>query len=256
MTRAIATMGVKCKPRSFPLGGLPKADIACIREATVRIRERLNRQRDDFIETGKDLLKVKDKLEHGKFERWLDHEFTLSVRSAQLFMNAARWVTSLAADKCETVSHLSQKSIFLLSAPSTPAAVRERVIEEIEKTGRAEPVRIKMMIQEAKADTKGKVARARRRQRKQAISPRTARARERESQRCEEERQRREQANIARAKELAGVLARRLNTDEMSLLLDAINNWPGRAVLRDEIDKAQVIEKHTQEIGLGIGIPT
>ncbi len=68
-----------------------------------RVRQRIRRTTTDIIETGRDLLVVREKLEHGQFTDWLDTEFGMSDRSAQLYMRAAEW----AEGKTEMISDLS-----------------------------------------------------------------------------------------------------------------------------------------------------
>jgi hypothetical protein len=113
----------------FALSDLPAPIAAEVRDATARIKDRLRRQVEDIIETGRDLLEVKSKLEHGQFERWLAEEFGMTDRSARRFMQAATW----AEGKSDTVSVLTPTTIYMLSAKSTPDVVQEQVVERIEK---------------------------------------------------------------------------------------------------------------------------
>jgi hypothetical protein len=51
----------------------------------------------------------------------------MSVRSAQYFMQVARW----SEGKSAIIAHLPPEAIRLLSAPTTPAAIQEEVVEAI-----------------------------------------------------------------------------------------------------------------------------
>ena len=75
----------------FNYSDLPTPVAAEIEAATARIKGRLVRQVTDMIETGRDLLDVKSKLDHGQFEPWLYSEFGMAVRTAQRFMRASKW---------------------------------------------------------------------------------------------------------------------------------------------------------------------
>ncbi len=75
----------------FTYSDLPAPLAAEVQAVTARIKDRLTRQVADIIETGRDLIEVKEKLEHGQFERWLDSEFGMTVRTAQRFMRASEW---------------------------------------------------------------------------------------------------------------------------------------------------------------------
>lgn len=92
------------------------------RTTAERIQGRL---RTSYIETGADLLKIKDKLEFGLFGKWLRAEFGWSPRTAENFMNAARLY-----EIDETVSDLPATAVYKLSAPSTPARVRDEIIAD------------------------------------------------------------------------------------------------------------------------------
>ena len=107
---------------AFAYSDLPAPIAAEVRDATARIKDRLIK---DIIETGRDLLEVKSKLQHGQFEPWLSTEFNMTTRTAQKYMRAAEYF----ADKSELGSHLTPSTIYLLSAPSTPQAIQEKVVE-------------------------------------------------------------------------------------------------------------------------------
>ena len=78
--------------------------------------------------TGKDLLAVKDRLEHGLFLKWVEAEMGMTARTAQNFMQAAAHFGS----KSEIVSHLPPTTLYKLASPSTPAHVRETVLRRLD----------------------------------------------------------------------------------------------------------------------------
>ena len=130
----------------FTLSGLPAPVAEEVEAATARIKDRLDRQVKDIIETGRDLLDVKSKLDHGQFENWLIQEFSLTTRTARRFMQAATW----AEGKSDTVSVLTPTAIYLLSAPSTPESVAQNVIKAVESGEPAKPEVIRELIHKAK----------------------------------------------------------------------------------------------------------
>lgn len=96
-----------------------------VKEAAVRIRLRMSRTVEDIIEIGRDLIAVKKSLAHGQFERWVEAEFGMTIKTAQNFMN----VTAKFGAKSETVSLLPASVLYALAAPSTDNAVVEEVID-------------------------------------------------------------------------------------------------------------------------------
>ena len=131
----------------FTYTDLPAPVAAEVEAATTRIKDRMARTVTGIIETGRDLTEVKDKLEHGQFESWLNTSFNMTDRTARRFMQAATW----AEDKTDTVSVLTPTTIYMLSAKSTPDVVHDQVVERIEKGMPTEPERVRHLIKEAKS---------------------------------------------------------------------------------------------------------
>lgn len=160
-----------------------------LRAAADRIRDRV---RASVIETGLDLLQVKDRLEHGHFIAWLEAECALNDRTAQRMMTAARWVEG----KTDTLSYLPPTALYALSAPSTPTDVQERLVARIEAGESLAPDHIKAEIAQAKEEA----AKARKRAKlspKQIAAKKAAEARrekrlEKHDRQWEERRDRRE----------------------------------------------------------------
>ncbi|MEX0408550.1 DUF3102 domain-containing protein [Aquibium sp. LZ166] len=154
------------------------ADIADeARETADRIRKRMH---GSIIDTGKDLLAVKDKLGHGSFTGWLQQEFGWSERTAQNYMSAA----ALAAEY-ESVAVLQPTAIYSLAAKSTPASVPPAVVEEIKKGTIPSAAEIKERIAKARAEEAKKKAEARRLQKE---TPEQAAKRKKAEARAEQKR--------------------------------------------------------------------
>ena len=137
-----------------------------LREAADRIQALFRKEQIAIIETGTELLRVKGKLVHGQFGRWVDAEFGLSVSTAERYMRVA----DRLAGKIGTVTVLQPTTLYQLSAKSTPDAVVEEVVGLL---AAGEPLRdteIKSRIDAAKwaaklaeKKTLGEAVRARRR---------------------------------------------------------------------------------------------
>ncbi len=199
----------------FIFSDLPAPVAAELQAVTSRIKDRLIRQVTDIIETGRDLIEVKSKLDHGQFQSWLNLSFNMTVRTAQKYMQAAEWMTY----KSELSSHLTPNTIYLLSAPTTPEAAQRQVLGGLE-AGKVvnhrevcETVR-EVKHQEREAKKKQRLTRAERERRKAYL----------ERLRCQEEdeRQRILTAAMAVAREVAVVLVNKLSEDEIKKVDDAL----------------------------------
>jgi hypothetical protein len=99
------------------------ADTAALLKYTAdKIRQHQQRTSREIIEVGTDLIRVKEALGHGRFGEWLQAEFGWTIRTAQNYMRAS----DVFGTKCETVSYLPPKTLYLLSARSTRKTSSER----------------------------------------------------------------------------------------------------------------------------------
>jgi hypothetical protein len=101
-----------------------------VKEAAERIRQTVKRSIEDVITVGKDLLAVKEELDHGQFGRWLKAEFGWGERMAQNFMSVAERF----GPKSEIIAELTIQptAAYLLAAPSVPDEAREKAISMAE----------------------------------------------------------------------------------------------------------------------------
>jgi hypothetical protein len=91
------------------------------RAAITRIRARIH---SSLYEIGLDLIDMKSRMGHGKFGRWVAAELSISLRTAENYMKAAKFVEG----KSETVALFSPKAIYALAAPSAPPEVVQQVL--------------------------------------------------------------------------------------------------------------------------------
>ena len=224
---------------SFAYSDLPAPVAAELEAAAARIRERLTQQVRDILATGRDLLQIKDRLDHGQFESWLAHEFNMTGRTAQKYMRAAEWM----ADKSELSSFLSPTSVYMLSAKSTPDVVHDQIDERIQKGWPVEPERIRDLIKEAKVHERKAKNRKGKRQAREARKRRAARE-ERQRRKEEDERQHIETATIAVARQVADILVNKLSKDEINKVYDALGNFHmSKTMLRETITAASALGK-------------
>ena len=204
----------------FAYSDLPAPIAAEVRDATARIKNRLGRQVNDMIETGNDLIGVKSKTEHGQFERWLDSELGMNIRTAQRFMRAAEW----AEGKNDTVSHLPPTMVYLLSAPSTPESIQRQVLDDLEAGKPINQHEVRGAVAEAKFQERQEKTAEQRKTNLKRKKHNQARW-ERERQKEAEEQQRRDAAGKAVAREVADILSNKLSKDEIKIVYDALGNF-------------------------------
>jgi hypothetical protein len=187
--------------RAFDYSSLSDDVAKEARAVAERVRARQQGHIAAIIETGRDLAAVKERLEHGQFTAWLQAEFGMTDRTARNYMQASAQFDG----KTEIISDLPPTTIYQLSAPSTPAPIREAVIQRLEAGERVEPRDVHNMVWEAKQ--KAKEARADAKltegQRKRRVKREEKRRQEAEQWQHElEERKRQQEGAIVRARDL------------------------------------------------------
>jgi hypothetical protein len=134
----------------FDYAQLSRAVAQQARETARLIRERSRFVIKAIIDTGRDLIAIKDGLEHGQFSAWLAAECGMNLRSAQNWMNAARHFEG----KSETVSYLPARAIYQLAAKSTPEPIRNELIGRLEAGERLTAHEIDARIYHAREEAK------------------------------------------------------------------------------------------------------
>lgn len=127
---------------TFDYAALPKDVAADARQIAERIHIRTH---DYAIETGRDLLKIKDRLDHGLFEPWVTAEFDFTVRTAQNYMAAASAVL-----KYERLASLPLQALYQLGVSTVPDTVLASIAETVGVGGSVPTA----------ADVKGQIAAA------------------------------------------------------------------------------------------------
>lgn len=112
-------------PTAFDYTALPATTATALRKQAAKIKERVRATTAGIIEIGRDLIAVKQTLEHGQFSQWVEAECGFTARSAQNYMRAAEF----AEGKYETVAVLPPAVVYKLSAKKAPIEVVKQVIQ-------------------------------------------------------------------------------------------------------------------------------
>jgi hypothetical protein len=228
MSESLVPAPVHSLAPRFDYEGLDHLAARAAQDAANRIRQRMQAS---IIETGRDLLKIKEVLDHGQFGRWLKAEFNLTDRTARNFMNAAE----LADAKSEIVSVLPAATLYRLASPSTPDIARDNIIGRLEK---GETVTAKDVTDEigrrrdeqAEADRLTKIPP---KKLKRMQLSREQRERKLEADRLERERQ--AEAETEAARQAIGILRDRLDGDRFKEFAELIERSSYR--FEDEMRK-------------------
>lgn len=129
---------------AFDYGALSVDLAERARDVAGRIRSRAQRQIEAIIETGRDLLSIKDDLGHGNFGPWLQAEFGMTERTARRYMSAA----GEFGDKTDMVSDLPPSVVYELA--TSPEPVRETVVKRLEAGEKVGPVEVRDLVKQAK----------------------------------------------------------------------------------------------------------
>ncbi len=185
------------------------------------------------LEVGRQLLRAKDILPHGAFERWVQDVLDMKPRTARNHMNAARWLHGKPA----TVADLPPTVLYALSAPSAPAEVVQLVVDA---AAAGEPLNagaIEMQIHTAKhADAELKAAQRRTpgitREKLAANKVKGDQKWKAQQERETEERARAERETEERMRPLAAAIL--ACPGDVATMLEAVlsHHWTDREVLR------------------------
>lgn len=198
---------------AFAYDSLPAEAAADLRAVADRIRDRGRRATADLIEIGRDLIAVKKRLEHGAFLAWIESEFTMTDRTARNFMQAAAW----AEGKSETISDLPPTTVYLLSAPSTPPEVANKVVVALEAGQRVAPEIVSNMVKQARREADERKRKASQKElRRKRSTVECLKAKERQAERERKEAEERERALNKQVAEAVALLRKRLTPAELA----------------------------------------
>ena len=105
------------------------------------------RTRTHYLETGRDLIRATEILEHGKLGPWLKDNFGWSPSTARNYTNAAKLV-----DENAKIADLQPSAVMALAAPSVPESVKTAVLADLGAGKKATVAQIKAMIKASRPD--------------------------------------------------------------------------------------------------------
>lgn len=131
--------------KPFDYGDLKPSDAQEAQEVAARIRARMEAA---MLETGRDLARMKERLEHGNFLKWIKAEFAMTPRTAQKYMNAA----DVFSGKYEPSSYLPPSLLYDVASPSFPLDTREDVLQRLQPGERPDVPALVDMVKRAKQE--------------------------------------------------------------------------------------------------------
>jgi hypothetical protein len=199
----------------FDYGVLDTATATEASAAATRIRGYV---RSAVLDTGKDLLVIKEKMERGQFIAWVETECQINIRTAQRAMRAAQLV-----EKNDKLSYLPPDGLLALADRTAPEPSVAEIVRQIEAGEKPTAVEIKRRIGEAKQDANWAATLAK-------MSPRRRRGgarREAETKSEGLEREHREAERSVATDAAVKILVERLGDqlDEFLKLVDTASWW-------------------------------
>lgn len=155
---AVAIRAETAVAEAFDYSTLDKATASEARALAERVRSFERRAGREMVDLGGALLRMKDRLGHGRFLPWLQAEFGGKVRTAQRYME----MHEAFGSKYDTVSYLPPTTLQVLA--SAPNSAREEIVAEIEAGKQVPPAIVKSRVATA-------VAAAREADRRAKLSP-------------------------------------------------------------------------------------
>lgn len=132
----------------FDYQNIAPRDAAKCEQAVEKIAGYQRRMAGDIVAIGKELLSVKERLEHGQFGDWLEHYFKWSPATAKRMMQAAETFKTLNLSDLT----IDQSALYLLASDKCPDEIREEVIERAENGERITHASVKQALQDLVGD--------------------------------------------------------------------------------------------------------
>jgi hypothetical protein len=215
-------------PGGFDYAALsPELRKALAKQAEL-IRVRIQKTTTAIIEIGRDLIAVKQKIDHGLFIKWLEAEFAFTAKSAQNYMSAAEW----AEGKSEMISFLAPTALYKISAKSTPL----KVVKEVEIRASAGIFISGGCVERMLADARLERRQAEREEREKARRNRLSKKQRENEDKRKADWQRQREAEEAAAKVTARTIVERFGPECAEFLYDLKNIYQVLLYLKREID--------------------
>ena len=131
----------------FDYTGFAPALTDDLRATAESIRKSIHKTLADIVAIGNELIFANDKIEHGSFVPWVEKEIGIPIRTAQNYMNAARFA---AEHKNEMISFLSPTTIYRLAVPGIPVEIVEGVLAHAQAGETVTDAAVRDTIKDAK----------------------------------------------------------------------------------------------------------
>ncbi|MDT2023775.1 DUF3102 domain-containing protein [Methylocella sp. CPCC 101449] len=117
-----------------------------LQEAALRIKALRRAATEHAVEIGQELLRVKEKLPHGVFVKWVEKACEFKIRTAQDLMKLAREVESDA----KLVALMVPSTLRVYLSKTTPPAVRNTILKRLESGERVSRSELYSQISDTK----------------------------------------------------------------------------------------------------------
>lgn len=126
----------------FNYDAVPARTADEMRAAAERVRQF---QRNVVIEIGRQLIVIKEQIDHGKFVDWVERECQMSIRTAQRAMQAAD-----AVEKNDKLSFLPMDGLLALASRGAPRTIVDAIVKRIDAGEKPMTKEIKALIADAR----------------------------------------------------------------------------------------------------------
>ena len=130
---AIPTFEENHEVLHFDYNFLPLEDKLFVCDRAQKIKHLRNRAVRDLIDIGTYLIEVKEKLEHGQFENWIEIEFGMHRETAKRCMAVSRRFKSNKLFDLVDLEKIAISASYVLASATTPQKALEEAVDRIKK---------------------------------------------------------------------------------------------------------------------------
>lgn len=124
-----------------------------LQEAAQRIKSLRRTATEHAVEIGRELLRVKEKLPHGIFVKWVERSCEFKIRAAQDLMKLARESESNA----KLIALMVPSTLRVYLSKTTPLEVRSAILKRLENGERVSRNELYSEASSTKSKTKAKI---------------------------------------------------------------------------------------------------
>lgn len=183
-----------------------------LQDAAQRIKALRRAATEHAVDIGRELLRVKEKLPHGVFVKWVEKACEFKIRTAQDLMKLARG----AEADTKLVALMVPSTLRVYLSKTTPPAVRNTILKRLENGERVSRSGLYSQVSDARAKAKAEAGECPLQQGFSSsffIEPELHETGE----------ERRNDAGGDRARMVAELILRRLSQEDYGLIMEGIN---------------------------------